>query len=167
MPSAQTRDPKSTRTTLTLLVLAVLAALSLVGGCAVPESSDSPEDNVISNVKDNNADEPWMSHVTDWSGGGIADFSPDTDFPTDEVESYVQAVAICEAIRSEIATGADEPLIRVFGIESKTTTKFDGTTKTEKGSEMIAQFATYSDECGATAPYKLEPKLKKAGVSIF
>lgn len=142
-----------------------LVLVTLLAGCSV---ATSPEDHVVEAVKDKYSDAPWMANVTDWSRGGIADFSPDTDLPADEVESYALAVDICNAIMSEVADGADDPLVRVFGIKTSNGIDVDGSRHSENRSEMLAQFSsTFNDECGATPPYELEKKVKAAEVPLY
>lgn len=151
--------------TLSKICVGAVGAISLSAGCSV---AASPEDRVVEAVKDTYADAPWMSNVTDWSRGGIADFSPDTDLPADDVKSYILAVDICNAIKSEVAEGADDPLIRVYGIKTSSKINVDGSTDSKDESEMLAQFSsTFNDECGATPPYELEKKVKAAKVELY
>lgn len=149
---------------LSLLAVTVTVVASLTTGCA----TDSPEDRVIERVKAEHAGEDWMDHVIDWDGGGLADFSPDTDYRINDEMSYAPAVAICEAIRTTIAVGADEPLIRVFGVKTDKRTEVDGSVAPETEAEMIAQFAPpMSDTCGATPPYDLKEEVEAAGVNLY
>lgn len=157
-------DPGTFAGTVSRVALAASVA-AFATGCSV---ADSPEDRLIETVKSSYASEDWMDRITDWDAGGVADFSPDTDLPADDARSYGIAVEICEAIRSEVAVGADEPLIRVFGVKTSSSVEVDGSSQSVEESEMIAQFAsTFGDECGATPPSNLKDAVQEDGIPLY
>lgn len=130
----------------------LLACIGLLfsAGC-VPDANRT----VVDAAKEASEGEPWFDDVEDWNAGTFGTIEVETNFPEDEIESYLPAYEICVAITSKYADAADSlPNLQIYGTRTSSTTKVDGSTETDVDRTVIAQAVITTDyECGINPPH--------------
>jgi hypothetical protein len=128
---------------------------------------DSPNEKVIEDVKQRYKAAPWMKHVTDW--GSTLAISVKTDYPLDDLDSFVQAYEICRAVRSAYAPRAnDMPNLRIYGADTTMKVKIDGSREKETDRIVIAEATSLHDyKCGIVPPKELLKEAEEHAIPIL
>jgi hypothetical protein len=125
---------------------------------------------VVDQTKDEFKDAYWSKHVTDWDPKTSV-IEIKTDYDITKVGSYKAGFAICQAITSNFAKGADDkPDIQVYGVSTTTKTKVDGSRETDTDDkQVIAQSVLIGGfKCGINPPFgdPVYKQAEKLGVKI-
>ncbi len=149
-------------------IAAVVVVLLVVSPQFGNPLRDSANEKVIKKVERGNQREPWMKHVTDWSPRPN-DITVTTDYPPDQVSSWLAAYEICQAVKRAYAKDANElPRVVVKGTDTRVLIRVDGSKHYDDKSVQLATSSRRHDfACGVTPPKDDREAVRKLDIPVY
>lgn len=127
---------------LTAVVFGVLVSgcgsTGTLDGDGVPNATSDELRNVVLAVHAAHPENTWWPHLRDKVfSGPIADVKVTTDYLADDPQSFVEAVAMCDAFLDAIQT--ESGLAVVYGRVTTTDVKIDGSTEDDEHASKLAE----------------------------
>ncbi len=149
-----------------VVVISVVGLMALLGAVKGVAGREGPNERVVGTVQRLHADDPWMDHVTDW--GTRLSLTVKTDYPHDDVRSYVAAYEICRAVTDAYAPNANDlPSLRIYGQDTTTNVKIDGSVDDDVNLAVLAQSTSMDDyRCTISPREEMVKKTKELELPV-